>query len=211
MKDTRENILEIATDMFAKANFDSISTRDIAKRAKVNLSAISYYFKNKEGLYIAVIKKSINTIKEKNKDWINLILSFKTTDSQENNLKNFLIIIEGFIDCIMRNSRYIGPNSVIWSNHNSKISLVTDIIYDKLHIPLYNTFAKIISSITNLDINDPKMIFVINTITGQLVEILVHRDMILRTLNVKEFNTEQLNILKEVIINQTKAIINLYR
>ena len=56
MKDTKENILEVATDMFANGDFDSISTRDIAKKAGVNLSAISYYFENKEGLYVAVIK-----------------------------------------------------------------------------------------------------------------------------------------------------------
>jgi predicted transcriptional regulator len=211
MNDTKRNILKVATDMFSKADFDSISTRDIAKKAGVNLSAISYYFKNKEGLYIAVIKQSIDNIKERNRNWINLMINFSVNNSQDDNLKNFLLIMDGFVDCVMKNSKYIGPNSVIWSNYNSKIGLITEIVYERLHIPLYNAFAKIISSITNLNIDDPKMIFVVNTITGQLIEVLIHRDMILKTLNIKEFDTKQLNILKEVIINQTKAIINLYR
>ena len=32
MKDTKENILEVATDMFTNGDFDSISTRDIVKK-----------------------------------------------------------------------------------------------------------------------------------------------------------------------------------
>lgn len=51
--DTREAILQAARTAFAEAGFAGVSTRQIAAAAGVNQPAISYYFKSKEGLYLA--------------------------------------------------------------------------------------------------------------------------------------------------------------
>ncbi|MBB4571061.1 CerR family C-terminal domain-containing protein [Rhizobium leucaenae] len=50
---TREKLLENALDVFGRYGFDGASTRKITNAAGVNLQAITYYFGNKEGLYIA--------------------------------------------------------------------------------------------------------------------------------------------------------------
>lgn len=210
MKDTKKNILEVAVDMFANSDFDSVSTRDIAEKANVNLSAISYYFGSKEGLYIAVVKKMIDVIKESNKSLVNSILNFKFSQSQEENVKSFLNIMGEFVEYAIINNNN-NRDSIIWSKNNSRIALVLDIVYNDLHLPLNNAFAKIIASITNLSVDDIKTVFVVNSIIGQLIEILINKDMILKTLNIEVFDTKQLNILKDVVIRQTEAIINLYR
>jgi AcrR family transcriptional regulator len=54
--DTRERILKVASDLFAKNGFNGTSVRDLAKNANVNLSAINYHFSNKENLYFEVFK-----------------------------------------------------------------------------------------------------------------------------------------------------------
>lgn len=210
MKDTKKNILEVAVDMFANSDFDSVSTRDIAEKANVNLSAISYYFGSKEGLYIAVVEKMIDVIKESNKSLVNSILNFKFSQSQEENVKNFLNIMGEFVEYAIINNNN-NRDSIIWSKNNSRIALVLDIVYNDLHLPLNNAFAQIIASITNLSVNDIKTVFVVNSIIGQLIEILINKDMILKTLNIEVFDTKQLNILKDVVTRQTEAIINLYR
>ncbi|MBO6827393.1 MAG: CerR family C-terminal domain-containing protein [Sneathiella sp.] len=55
-------LLEIAGPLFADRSFDSVSTREIADRAGVNLSAISYHFGGKEGLYRAVFQKIVDDL-----------------------------------------------------------------------------------------------------------------------------------------------------
>jgi AcrR family transcriptional regulator len=50
----RERLIDAALDLFAARGFEATSTRAIATRAKVNLAAIPYYFRGKEGLYRAV-------------------------------------------------------------------------------------------------------------------------------------------------------------
>ena len=56
-------MIETAGPLFADQPFDAVSTRQIAKAAGVNLSAISYHFENKEGLYRAIFEKIIEDFK----------------------------------------------------------------------------------------------------------------------------------------------------
>lgn len=55
-EETRRLILDGALEMFATLGYQAASTRLLAERAKVNLSAIQYYFGSKEGLYQAVVR-----------------------------------------------------------------------------------------------------------------------------------------------------------
>ena len=56
-------MLDVAGRLFATRGFGAVSTREIAKAAAVNLSAISYHFDSKEGLYRAVFEKLVRDLK----------------------------------------------------------------------------------------------------------------------------------------------------
>jgi len=48
--DTREEIITAALELFSEKGFETVSVRDVTKKAKVNLASVSYHFGNKEGL-----------------------------------------------------------------------------------------------------------------------------------------------------------------
>lgn len=52
-EETRERILEAATEAFAEKGFAGTSTREIARRAESNQGLITYYFRSKEDLWRA--------------------------------------------------------------------------------------------------------------------------------------------------------------
>lgn len=54
-----EILIAVASELFARQGYDSVSTRQIAKQARVNLSAIGYHFGGKEALYLACIEAAI--------------------------------------------------------------------------------------------------------------------------------------------------------
>ena len=58
-----DRMIEAAGKLFADRSFDAVSTREIAKAAGVNLSAISYHFDSKEGLYRAIFEKIVRDLK----------------------------------------------------------------------------------------------------------------------------------------------------
>ncbi len=56
---TRNQILEAALQCFARHGYDKTSTEVIAKEAGVSQGIIFHYFKTKEGLFTAIVKKGI--------------------------------------------------------------------------------------------------------------------------------------------------------
>jgi AcrR family transcriptional regulator len=55
-EDRRNQILETATDLFARQGFEGTTTRQIAERARVNEAIIFRHFPTKDDLYWAVIE-----------------------------------------------------------------------------------------------------------------------------------------------------------
>jgi AcrR family transcriptional regulator len=49
--DAKDLLLDAAIRLFAKKGFDGASVKDIADKAGVNVSLVSYHFSGKEGLY----------------------------------------------------------------------------------------------------------------------------------------------------------------
>lgn len=59
---TKQKILNVAKELFAKGGFSATSMREIAQQADVNLAAINYHFKTKEFLYWQVFEENCRTI-----------------------------------------------------------------------------------------------------------------------------------------------------
>ncbi len=54
--DSKRRLLRAGIDVFAKDGYDGATTRQIARRAGVNESLIHRYFKNKLGLFFAILR-----------------------------------------------------------------------------------------------------------------------------------------------------------
>lgn len=59
MSDTRQEIIQVAMRHFAEHDYASVNLERIAGEAHVTRAPIYYYFKNKEGLYRAVVDSSL--------------------------------------------------------------------------------------------------------------------------------------------------------
>lgn len=58
---TKERILEAAGDIFGREGFKATTIRRIAEAAHANVAAINYHFRDKEGLYAAVLEHVFHT------------------------------------------------------------------------------------------------------------------------------------------------------
>jgi AcrR family transcriptional regulator len=61
---TKDKIINVAGELFARHGFNGTSVREIAKIADVNLSAINYHFDNKENLYFKVFENNYQWMEE---------------------------------------------------------------------------------------------------------------------------------------------------
>ncbi len=58
----REELLQIAVDLFSRNGFKGTSIRDIAKTLGVSVSVIYHYFESKEGLWSAILEYSVKAL-----------------------------------------------------------------------------------------------------------------------------------------------------
>lgn len=60
---TRKALIDAAIKVFARDGFHAASTRELAHAANVNLALINYYFKGKQGLYLAAFEEITTQLK----------------------------------------------------------------------------------------------------------------------------------------------------
>ena len=54
---TRERLLDVAEQLFARRGLDAVSVRDITREAGANLGAITYHFGTMRKLIVAVFER----------------------------------------------------------------------------------------------------------------------------------------------------------
>ncbi len=62
--DTKDELMEVATELFAAHGFAGTSIRDIARAMNMSISNIYHYFGNKEGLWLKILEYSVQKLPE---------------------------------------------------------------------------------------------------------------------------------------------------
>jgi AcrR family transcriptional regulator len=85
--ESRQNILEAATSVFAERGYAGAAIREVAKKAGISVGGIYLYYRNKEELYTALFRDELNSFV-----------------SQTEGLRDKppLLALQGLMDCYMR-------------------------------------------------------------------------------------------------------------
>lgn len=200
-KTTEQIIIEVAIELFAKNGFEGTSTREICKQAGVNISLISYYFGGKKELYEKVIVEITGNII----NYMKLSLGFGANPENFDN-----IAIEEKINLL-----YKALNSIIDYFYSDKISDSAIMILFREQmtsgVPInaegYKVFKRLLASILNKDENDKEIIFRTLTIIGQIHSARIIKQFSLKMMNQSGYSKEDIQMLKQIIMGQTKSIL----
>jgi len=58
MDDTRARILDAAGEIFSVKGFDDTTVREICSKARANIAAVNYHFRDKQSLYLETVKEA---------------------------------------------------------------------------------------------------------------------------------------------------------
>jgi AcrR family transcriptional regulator len=96
--DKRDQILQVAEQLFADKGFDGTSVRDIAEQASVNLAMISYYFGSKEKLLKSLIEERFSSTAR--------MLEEKSNNEAEGPWEKIEWLIDFYVDRIVNTYRF---------------------------------------------------------------------------------------------------------
>ena len=63
-KPTTDRILDVAEELFATCGFDGATLREITRKAGANLASVNYHYRDKESLFLAVVRRRLQAIDE---------------------------------------------------------------------------------------------------------------------------------------------------
>lgn len=141
---TRENLVKTAMKIFARDGFDAASTRTIADEAGVNQALISYHFRNKNGLYLAVFEYIVQMMQSQFGAGMQVLNALiKDPNASDDLIKGALLnFCDGSIDILV--SEEMTDKAKLILREQQTPTEAFDIVYDGFMGPLINNIAALV-------------------------------------------------------------------
>jgi AcrR family transcriptional regulator len=166
--DTRELILNAAGAIFAENGFHATTVRQITRKAGVNLAAVNYHFRDKQELYISVLKRAHQA-------------AASTADADlpgppEERLRTFIRMFLGYL---------LDPNRPTWQGRLIALEMAQPTAaLDRLVIesiePVKHRIAGILREILGPNVPETRVALSCLSIIGQCLHYVHCREMITR-------------------------------
>jgi AcrR family transcriptional regulator len=192
---TKQRLLEAAGEIFARQGYNSATIRDICRSAGAHVGAVNYHFRDKEGLYEAVIEYSSLQSEQKYPFDMGVTESSSPEEKLENFIRSFLL-------------RIFDDDTPAWrgklmameiANPTNAIDQVIEKSSRPLNIYLMEIVSELLYGVKTPDEKNRLRIFTAATnIIGQCVHYFIGREFIER-LCPKEFDIEDIDFITKEI------------
>lgn len=206
----KDRLVETALKLFAMQGFEGTSTRELANNAKVNISAITYYFGSKESLYQATLEYIANVIRNGLIEDLKNIIPL----AQNNNL-NFEESRKYLLKILKNLTLYICGDKV----PSYMVSLMIreqlyptrffNTIYKSIISPMHETFTNLFARATNQNPKDNNVILEAHSLIGQIFIFRTHQEIINKRLKTESY-IDNVEKIAQIILKHTEAILDSY-
>jgi AcrR family transcriptional regulator len=197
---TRQNLIEAALELFGEHGFSATSTRMIVRKAGANISSITYYFGNKEGLYRAVvghiaenIGRFINPVYEE--VFREYSKGGMDRDAVEGCIKK---AVKGLMDLMIRSEE---PKrwALIVLREQAKPTEAFNLLYESVMVKAHGLLSRLVASAAGIDPEGAEACIRAHSIMGSVLGFLSARETVLRRLGTSEYTEEHFDILYRLL------------
>lgn len=208
-RDARDRLLTAAIRIFAAQGFESASTRQLARAAGVNISAIPYYFGSKDGLYEAVIQHIVSMAQDGRREKAEAIERALAepglTPAQGRALLHeFVGEFAGFL----LSPRATADMSQIMIREQIQPSPVFERFYKEMILPLHSTLTRLVAFLIGKPADSAAAILCAQSVFGQVTVFKTHRQMLLRRMGWKSYGPDEIALLLQTIRTNVDAVVD---
>jgi len=197
---TRQRLLEAAGEVFAEHGFRAATIREICGRAEVNIAAVNYYFRDKEGLYEEVLqyahRRALETYPAEPPGGEDV--------SHEERLRVF---IRSFLD------RILGPGRPAWHGKLMAREIVEptaalDALVEQSIRPLQTVLLGIIRGLVGPGVSEWMLRLCSISVVGQCMHWCLARPVLRRLHPQLEYSTKDIEMVAEHVTQFSLAALH---
>jgi AcrR family transcriptional regulator len=207
---TRQRLIEAGVEIFARYNFEATTTRMLADRAGVNLAAIPYHFKSKEGLYHAVVR---HIVEQATAAYRPAIAQINETLARADcsGLECFSMLSRVLNTMV---STILGtPEAKSWAGiilrEQMEPTAAFDIIYEGLMLPLMRCCLALVARILHRQPDDPEIMLRVIAIVGQVLIFRTSREAVVRSLHWEGYSQREIETVQRLTEKNVLAVLGL--
>ncbi len=206
---SRQRLVDTAIDVFGNLGFDGASTRLLAQKAGVNLSAIPYYFGSKEGLYKAAAEHIATGAAAKHAPAIAKAQAALQDPALTRNdamavLQDMLVSVAAILLGADGNEHWVR----FVTREQMDPTPAFDILYNGMLGPIHNLCTALVAKILDQAQDDEDTLIRTTAILGQIIVFRTARATALRRLDWETFTQHRIDAILEVVRKQTRAILS---
>jgi len=194
--DAKKRLLKCAIKEFAEKGFDGASTRDIVKQAGMNISAISYYFGSKEGLYTEILTQVAAYVNETMADLLKRYDDLLQIPSGDEKVVSAAELLKDFVRRFLRiicMGKHLDNMRAIFIQEYSRQSPWFYGVLDNLSTKYFQIFVRLLLIIHGDKMNKEAASLSTFMIFSQIFVFFIRKDTILSIAGWKEFNEENID------------------
>ena len=194
--DAKNRLLSCAIKEFALKGFEGASTREIVKQAGMNISAISYYFGSKEGLYTEILHHVVNFVNDTMSDLLeryDVLLSRK--DYPEKPLEAAELLkdfIRRYLQVICTGKKLDDLRSIFIQEYSRQSEWFYNVL-DKLNSRYFDIFVNLLLIIHCNEMDKEEASLSTFMIFSQIFVFFIRKDAILSITKWKSYNNDNID------------------
>ena len=206
-EETRARIVTTALRVFGEAGFTQASTRQIAADAGVNPPALQYYFGGKEGLHRACAQFIIDRMLSIVSPALTRARELKPAARREQAIDALCAVLDAMADGL------VAAGSESWSRFITRgkadgAGPAIGMLRANVSLPILQTITQLIARATGGDPADEVMRIKALAILGQVSTFHTNRESTMEVLKWPDFDAQRLQMIKTVIREHTRAILD---
>lgn len=194
----KARLLKYGAAEFAVKGFDGASTRNIVGKAKMNISAISYHFGGKKGLYEAILTEIVNNVDEVMQPLLERyeqVLQKNDSKIAQDLLCDFMkaflrIISENLID---------GNKCMIYLHEYANPSPSFKVVDESLNAKYFKIYINLLLIINKGKMSEREAMLLTFMLFSQIFVIFTRQKNILKLMEWKDYGEKELDFILSIL------------
>ena len=209
-EESRARILDFAGHLFAERGFNGVSTRELARAANANVSAIAYYFHGKRGLYHAVLRQLVADTDPIFHPVIEHL--DREVEAADGDRKKLAVIaawlVAGLLRAMLSNERMRWQMGLMLREFHQPSKEFQMLLDDRIH-PMHDAVARLVAAVTGGKPKSPETLLLTISVIGQCMTFGAVRNLVFARLDWDDYTSHKVEAVVTSVVRSVLAMLEL--